>query len=104
MKTLLTLLITFSFTFGTQAFAQSDQELLAKISSFMDDVDQLDKVSDLGFKKIIVVNALESLANSNIDDPKLIKRVTDHVITLEQALTISQRGLVKRSLAKLQNR
>jgi|GEM_PF-3545699 len=104
MKTLLAILITFSFTFATQAFAQSDAELSAKIYSYMDDADQLEKISELGFKKLIVINALESLANSNIDDPRLIKIVTDKVITLEQALTVSQRGLVKVSLDKLKNR
>jgi len=104
MKTLLAFMITFSFAFGTQAFAQSDAELATKIYSFMDDADQLEKVSELGFKKLIVINALESLANSSIDDPKLIKIVTDKVITLEQALTVSQRGLVKSSLDKLKNR
>lgn len=104
MKTLLALLITFSFALGTQAYAQSDEALSEKIYSYMEDADQLDKVSELGFKKLIVINALESLANSNIDDPKLIKIVTDKVITLEQALTLSQQRLVKNSLEKLQNR
>jgi hypothetical protein len=103
MKTLLAILISISFAFNAQASFNSDSELTAKMSSMLDEADKM-KSSDLGFKKLVTINVLESLASSNIEDPELIKRVTDNVENLEQAFSNGQRAMVRRSLLKLSRR
>ena len=62
MKTLLAVLLTMTFALSTQSFAQSQDDLKAKISDLLDDAESLPG-AELAFKKIITVNALSSLAN-----------------------------------------
>jgi len=103
MKTLLAVLITMSFAFSAHASLRSDSDHTEKMVSMLNEADSMSN-SNLGFRKIVVMNVLESLANSNIDDPELIKRVTDNVETLDHAFSNGQRAMVRRSLLKLSKR
>jgi len=103
MKTLLALLITMSFAFNAQAYSKDDTVRIERISFMLDEASKMNN-ADLGFKIIVTINALESIANTNIRDPELIKRITDNVETLDQSFSNSQRASVKRNLYRLSNR
>lgn len=103
MKTLLALLITMSFAFNSQAFAQSESELTAKMSSMLDEADKMGG-SDFRFKQLITINVLETLAKSNIDDPELIERVINNVETLKSTFSNAQMRMVEASRRELNKR
>jgi len=102
MKTLLAVLITFSFVLSAQA-SQGDQALKEKITWALN---QADKMGPSMTKSKIntVIFALEALAGSDIEDRGLIERVLNRTASLESNFSRGQDSLYRKSLEKLKQR
>lgn len=90
--------MAFSFSFSAQA-SLTDGTLESRIETMLDYADTMEKGSASKVSTYLI--AVETLADNNIQDPELIKRVTLELDKVKETYSPKDRKLFDKSLKKI---
>ena len=101
MKHILILMSFVSLLIGASSFASADydDQLMQRIEMM---VSVAKKEKNIITRKMIVSNAVQALAKSNIKNAKLSEAINDEVYSISASFTKRERAILNMHLAKIQ--